>query len=241
MMNSSRTWLLACVLGFATLIGGARSAIGAVSLSDLVNNSGQILVGGSLLFDQFSFTTSGLMPDGDRINIDGVSDSLGNYGLRVHGGFSDFGGDGDSILNINYRVSSITPGMGLSGATLAGNPVVVLGNGSFTITESFAGIPTALQIYDSVPGSTDFLDSFQLPSIMSSLNVALSLVGSAGSGAVTASFVDQTFEQTPDGVVPEPSSIMIWLGTMMLFGIVPVTYRRWHVWPQWLRQQCNPS
>ena len=58
----------------------------------------------------------------DRVLIDSVTDALGNYGIRVHGGFSDSPGGGDSLALLNYRVSTIDPTSGISGALLAGNP-----------------------------------------------------------------------------------------------------------------------
>src|SRR5690606_30081262 len=104
----------------------------------------------------------------------------------------------------------------------------VFGEGSFTITESFEGIPTTLTVFDLEPGGTKLLDSASLPSSVTSLNVELSVVADATKGGATASFIDQTFEV---GEIPEPASVVIWLGTLLLFGIVPLMHRQGRLVP----------
>ena len=164
-----------------------------------------------------------------------IKDAFGNWGIRLVGGMTDIAGGGASTFELGYRVATLDGGgimaAGISAASLAGNPVAI-GEGSFTITESFDGIPTTLTIFDQAPGGTKLLDSMNLPSILSSLNVQLSTVADAISGGATASFIDQTFAVKSDNVVPEPASYVIWLGTLALFGIIPFSYRRWWMTPQ---------
>ena len=225
MMPLRHLLTICCLVGSLAVLG-TRNVSGAVSLSDLISSSGSVVVGGSLLFDQFSYSGTNESAPADRVLIDSVTDALGNYGIRVHGGFSDSPGGGDSLALLNYRVSTIDPMSGISGALLAGNPAAV-GIGSYSVSETLSGVPTSLSIFDIAPGGpTHLLDTMTLPSVLSSINVALSLNGSSTAGGVTLSFLDQTFTQT-DNVVPEPSSLVIWLGTLMLVGVVvPLTRRQ---------------
>ncbi len=217
-------WVLACLLAVGL---GQRSASAAVDLTDVLND-GFFVVGDALVFDQFSFSSTGEMPSVGSLQLDALSDGSGNYGIRLFGGFVDTNGTaGPSTINFNYRVTPLNGAVGISAAMLAANPAVI-GSGNFTITEDFDGIPTMLTVFDSGGGNFDLVDAMNLPSTVSALNVALSLVANSEVGAATASFVDQTFSLSSDNVVPEPASIIVWLGTLMLLGIVPVTYRRWN-------------
>ncbi|MCA9171705.1 MAG: hypothetical protein KDB23_28755 [Planctomycetales bacterium] len=227
-MNPLRLMLVGCLVG--CLAGfQLRSADAAVSLSDLIDSAGSIVVDGSLMFDQFSYSATNESPPATGVLVDGYTDAFGNLGIRIHGGFSDSPGGGDSLATLSYRVSTIDPGSALSGALLAGNPAAV-GIGSYTVDATLSGVAAGLSIFDISPGSnTHLLDSLSLPSPLSTVDVALSLKGSSTAGGVTLSFIDQTYTQT-DAVVPEPSSLVIWTGTLMLFGIVlPLSQRQWRL------------
>jgi hypothetical protein len=217
MIFAMKNWLGVCALiGLISLAG--RPASAAVSLADLINNSSSVIVGGTMVFDQFTYSATVGMPSANGILVDAL---VNGSGIRVQGGFDDFAGGGPSVVDITYRVSTLDPGLTFSAATLMGNPVII-GTGDFTITQTFAGVPTSLSIFDTVPGSSHYLSTLDLPSGLSSLNVALSIAANATTGAGTASIVDQSF-----GVVPEPNSAAIWLGTLMVCGVVSMTVRRW--------------
>jgi hypothetical protein len=146
-------------------------------------------------------------------------------------GFVDLSGGGASTATLSYQVSSMDSTMGINGARLAGNPAVIpdFSTGFFTIQESFASLdlPTQLVIFDQVPGGFKPTDSVELNSVYPTLTVEVALTGDSTAtdgGAVTASFVDQTFSQ---GVVPEPQSLLIWMGSALLFGAVTLIHRRW--------------
>jgi hypothetical protein len=203
----------------------------AVDLVDLLVPDASLLVGDSLVFDQFSYSSTGSMTSAAGVKVATITDAAGNFGIRFVGGFSDLASSpGASTANFTYRVSATGGSLGLTEAMLMGNPASA-GLGSMTITQSFAGIPTTLQIFDIQPGSIDLVDSAAFPSALSSVNVALSLVGDATTRGVTASFIDQTYTQSSQNVIPEPASVVIWLGTLLVCGILPLTYRRWGAQP----------
>ncbi len=219
-MIISRRWILNLVCGLLLVAGATQRSEAAVSLSDLINNNQSVLVGNSLLFDQFTYSKTGLAPSASRVNVIALEDSLaGGFGIRFQNGFTDLPGDGPSTMNIGYRVTSIKPGLGLNWASLAGNPAVFGTNaaGFLTITESFANLPTVLTIFDKLPGGTQLLAAANLPVVSPSLNVEVTVVGDVSKGGANESLIDTTFKTAP---VPEPASMLVWLGTMMIVGLV---------------------
>lgn len=228
-MIISRRWIITLVCGFVAMMGLSQQVRAAVSLSDLINNNQSVLVGNSLLFDQFSFTKTGLAPSASSVNVVALEDMAnGVFGIRFQNGFSDLPGNGPSTMNIGYRVTSVKPGLGLNWASLAGNPAVFGTDaaGFLTITESFASLPTVLTIFDKLPGSTQLLATANLPVISPSLQVDLAVIGDIAKGGGSESMIDTTFKTAP---VPEPGSMLVWLGTMMIVGIVTLSRQR-DVW-----------
>ena len=219
---SRSLFLVAAVCALTAFVPSVQ---GAVALSDLMMDDGSI-VSGDKLFDQFSYTATGDMPDASQISIKPIEVS-GDYGIRIFGGFIDMSGGGSSTANLNYRVSVLDPELGVNGARLYANPAA-LKSGYFSIEESFTSLPNLTQLvaFDANPGDTKLADSVDFNSVYPTLDVELALTGESTSevGAVTASLVDQTFSQ---GVVPEPSSMLIWMGSALLFGMVSIAHRRW--------------
>lgn len=213
--------MLAVLLG---LLSVTPSVWAGVALSDLITNGGSV-VSGDKLFHQFSYSYTGDMPKGDSVLVSSVQNS-GQYGIRFFGGFDDLSGGGPSTATLSYRVSVMNPNLGITGSTLSGNPAV-LKSGFFTIEASFASLPPSknLMIYDKVPGGTQLVDDVVFDSVYPSMEVKINMTGDSTSdrGAVTMSFADQTFTQ---GVVPEPTSLLIWMGSALLVGMVTVLYRR---------------
>lgn len=208
----------ACILSVLFL---APMANGAIALSDLVDNNGSLTVG-DLVFDQFAVSYSGEMPSPEFINVVEL-DSSGNYGIRIQGGFLDYPVNGPSELTVSYRVTPTDSAAGFLSSTLMGNPTAIV-NGSIGVTSTFAGLGNSLNIYDSTVDGTDLLDSTVFDSPQSELNVSFTVDAASTDGAVTLSFVDQTFT-TGGGVVPEMSSVVGWSLTMLL-GLVGLKYRR---------------
>jgi hypothetical protein len=207
---------------------GARPAGAAIELSELLVDGASLAAGDNLVFDQFTFSSTGQMPSAQGLLVDVYDDAFGNIGIRIVGGMTDSAGGGASTIELGYRVSTVGEFSILSAAVAAGNPAV-FGEGSFTITESFAEIPTTLTVFDVQPGDTKLLDSAAFPSLLPSLNVHVSAVADATAGGATASFIDQTFDV---GEIPEPASLVIWFGTLMLFGLVPMMHRHGKLVPQ---------
>jgi hypothetical protein len=219
----------------AVAMFAAQPARAAVALTELLEDGASLAVGDNLVFDEFTFSSTGNMPSPAGLIVDAYEDAFGNLGIRIVGGMSDAVGGGASTIDLGYRVTAEGELSILSAAVAAGNPAV-LGSGSFTITESFSEIPTTLTVFDIEPGDTKLLDSATLPSSLSSLNVQLSVVADASNGGATASFIDQTFDV---GEIPEPASLVIWLGTLMLLGIVPLMHRHGKLVPQLARGRTS--
>jgi hypothetical protein len=190
-------------------------------LSSLLDG-GSITVGDKL-FDQFTYLSTGDMPDADNVNVAPIQDSDGNFGLRFQGGFldvfdgdpndpSDAGNPSDAL--IGYRVTVLDPAFLISDVRLAGNPVVIgppgATSGLIGVSETF--LPDdllILAIFDIEPGnSNQLVDSALLTTPLRTLHVQKDIIAFADAqgSAATLSFVDQTFSQV---VVPEPSTISL--------------------------------
>jgi len=223
-----KTWTLVPLLFFCVMLQ-ASVARAAVSLADLIANNSSLMVGGSLLFDQFSYSKSGLAPSASSVNVVPLEDAgATRYGLRFSGGFQDAAGDGPSTFVIGYRVSAQGNGQAISSAQLAGNPSL-FGNppsGWISISKTFAGMPSkVLNIYDISPDKTKLLDSGDLPLQLPTINVQVDGVMNANTGGASLSLLDSTF-QTTTAAVPEPSSAIVWTLTMVVAGALVVSQRR---------------
>jgi hypothetical protein len=215
----------------------AQLAQAAVSLADLIATNGSLMVGGSLLFDQFSYSKTGLAPSASSVNVVTLADAgASRYGLRFVGGFQDAPGDGYSSFIVGYRVTAQGNTQVIPAAHLAGNPSL-FGNdasGWISISKSFAGMPEkVLNIYDISPDKTKLVDSAELPLQLPSLNVQVDGVLNANSGGASLSLVDSTF-QTTTAAVPEPSSVLVWALTMLVGGALVVSHRRDAAWSRLL-------
>lgn len=224
-MRLARLGCRLLMVALALSFQGAR-AEAAVDLVDLLTPDASLLVGDSLLFDQFTYSSTGSNSSASSIRVVSITDTNGNLGIRFAGGFLDRPSTpGPSTATFGYRVSATGGSLGLTAAGLMGNPAAV-GVGSMTITQSFAEIPTTLQIFDIKPGTIDLVDAASFPATQSSLNVTVSLVGDSSVGAVTTSFIDQTYTASSQNVIPEPASVVIWMGSFLVCGIISVAYRR---------------
>lgn len=231
-MVASRRWFLSVAVALTVSLTLSQQAMSAVSLSDLISTNGSMLVGGSLLFDQFSYAKTGLYPSASRVSVvPQENTSTGTYGIRFVGGFTSLP-DVESKMIVNYRVSTVVPGQGISWSQLSGNPAVfgAGANGFISISETVAGMPSfLLNIYDVKPGSTNLLASGSLPVLQPSINVAVDMVSDITTGGGSTSFIDSNFRTAP---VPEPASIVVWVGTMMIAGVFAFGGRFRNNWSQ---------
>jgi hypothetical protein len=198
-------------LAVVAAIGGTSSMAKAALLSDLIANNGTV-TSGDKVFSDFFYSATGDNPAATGVNVNPVTVS-GNVGIRFTGGFQDLPGGGASDASIAFVVTVIG-NQKITDVHLDGNPQVLFGPGSVTVTETFnpddghslaigaASPPTPPNIKNS--------DSADLTTPLSVLHVQkdilLSSNGNAdlGFGTPQLSFIDQTFSQ-----VPEPASLSI--------------------------------
>jgi hypothetical protein len=211
----------------AVLLLGAVSPVAASSITcndsfvlDTLLDGGSVTAGDKL-FDLFTYSATGDMPDASNVNVTPIVDADGNFGIRFQGGFVDvFDGSGPSDPGnpsdalITYRVTVLDPAFLIWNVHLSGNPAV-LGppgqeSGLVGVSESF--LPddplTDLAIFDIKPGSKLLTDFDFLVGPLRTLHVQKDIVAFADAqgNAATISFVDQTFSQV---VIPEPSTISL--------------------------------
>src|SRR5262249_30681180 len=130
--------LLACTVG--------QSPAAATTLFNLIGPPGGSITVGSLMFSNFSYLSTGDMPNSLNVNVIPYTDPIsGDVGLKFQGAFLDFpGSSGGSAALIDFPVTGLDPTKLVTAVTLAGNPAVVpLGptaNGVASVTETF--LPT---------------------------------------------------------------------------------------------------
>ncbi len=162
------------------------------------------------------------MPDPSTINVSSYTDAAGDFGLLFQGAFLDFlGGSGSDAL-LGFRVTVLNPDYAITGASLAGNPAVLGGNGIMSVTETFLPSDPAatMSIYSISPGVSKLTDSVTFAYGHQSLYVQkdiLAFAAAVGGGVPTLSFFTQTFHQSPSYNIPEPATAVL-LG-VGLFGL----------------------
>ena len=209
------------VLTWMTFAGVIHQASASVSLSSLLQPNATFEVGGSIVFDQFTYTHDGSMPSPDSLVVQSTIGPGGELGIRLVGGMLDDPAvPGASTFDWTYRVST-TDGSQLSAATLAGNLAAF--NGDAEITGKLDIDGTTLTIFDKrPPQTTSLLASSPIPATDSLGGMfELKAEGISLNGGATASYIDTSFD-----VVPEPASLLIWGGTLLVAGMVAFTYRR---------------
>lgn len=217
----------------ATLLGFALTAMGwgqvrADYLSDLIGRNGSVLAG-NLVFDHFSYNSTGQMPIASNVTVTPTVDASGNPGLRFGGGFTD-ASDGttssqqasDAVLS--YRVTSF--GSPLNDIHLSGNPQIVgPGDGAMSVTETFQAGTQAVQleIHDVVNKgiSNQILRDSATFAPTSSIQVVTKDIFALNLGGFpTDSIIDQTFSTT---AIPEPGA-----GVLLGLGVAVLAGYRWH-------------
>jgi len=206
-----RQYFAALVLGTMCLCSAAPAR--ATLLSTLLGDGGSIQVGDKL-FNGFTYSSTGDMPDPSTINVLAYVDPAGDYGLKFQGAFLDFlGGSGSDAL-LGFHVTVLDPNFAITGATLTGNPSVLGGNGIVSVTETFlpSNSLASMSIYSIAPGTNKLTDSVTFAQGYQSLYVQkdiLAFAAGSNGGVPTLSFITQTFQQSPAISIPEPTSAVL--------------------------------
>ena len=221
----AETIVLALVLASTDFCSAATIIGPSVQLSTLLVPSATMVVGDKT-FSEFGYSFTGDMPPATMVNVVGILDDEGNYGIRFQGGFMDFSSTiGGSDALIDYMVEA-GDGFLISDAHLAGNPNVLGNNGgSMSVTETFLPLGAngeyTLEIYDDEFSNTAQLTdvTFFIPPVKK-MSVQKDILGFTvpGGGTATMSMVDQTFSQIP---IPEPATSLLLIGSALALG-----YRR---------------
>jgi hypothetical protein len=206
MLRRNQIGIIAAAMGLVLCVGQSPAAI--VPLSDLLQ-PGSTIQSGDKIFTDFTYAQTGDMPAPDAVNVETITDAQGNFGIRFQGGFVDQAGGSSSDALITFNVS-VPPGSNLliSDAHLLANPAVFAGPGLASVTETF--LPTIvddkLVVYDFGNGDDKLADAIVFSQTYTTLPVQKDIIlhATGAEGAVTMSFVDQTFSQ-----VPEPTSLAL--------------------------------
>lgn len=194
-------------------------------LYDFSTQNDPSLTVGDKTFHHFTYSFTGDMPSAGAVNIVPFQDSLGNFGIRFTGGFTDRPGGDNSDAVIAYRVD-VDPAanMSISDAHLAGDPATS-GIGRVTVAETWTpidafGIPgNPIALIKSIspgtaidpstglplPDTTLTATASFLPNTYLSLNVVKDILANAGPSTINdanntsvadITVIDQTFSQT---------------------------------------------
>ena len=203
-----------------------------VLLSDLASGEVPGVVVGDKAFDTFAYSATGDMPLASRVNVSGILDADGNYGIRFQGSFLDLldiGTQQASDASISFDVfvteEGLAEGWRIHDAHLFGSGTGnfdLAGPGSFvTVDENFAGNDPATSQGMSVfasnfgQGGSQLEDWVDFDNLYTRLRVQKDIAAySAGTGQLPArlTIIDQTFSQVQ---VPEPASAVLLLGSLL--------------------------
>jgi hypothetical protein len=204
--------LVLSLLAAGALIGVGTQTAQAVTLADLLA-PGAFLDQGDKRFHNFSYLAVGDMPTANLINVVGINDIFGNFGIRFQGAFADNIGGGASDALIGFQVTVLDPLMRITDAHIFGNPSVIGGDGLMAVTESFPGQgPPTIDIFDIVTNGVHNSQAddmrFFNPGV-TTLTVLKDIFANSITGVATLSVIDQSFSQTG---VPEPGTMAMLCG-----------------------------
>jgi len=209
--------------------GNGSQSTSSVLLSDLIADPTSQVTVGDKIFSTFGYSKIGDMPESNQINVLGIKDLAGNWGLTFHGSFIDLPGNGPSDALIRYLVEvdflSAQQGWRITDAHVAMGGVGAGPGGFVSVDETFAGQNNTLNAYFSRLGPN--VDSqlsdvtFFTPGV-TQLLVTKDVFARAEDGSTQiarTTAIDQTFSQT---LIPEPAT-----AAMLGFaGVALVAVRR---------------
>lgn len=201
----------------------------SVKLDQLTLNQISGVVVGDKLFSNFVYAYTNNMPTAGNVNVVAISDGT-NIGIRFQGSFSDLPGGSASDASISFKVSVLDTEQSIAGAKLA-SAIFLDPNtpGSFgSIDESFLGnvppVPNLLHVFNSTlgAGGSQFEDDVTFASTYSTLRVQKDIYANAADLAiqpVRMTFIDQLFPQDGTPEIPEPTSIALLIGSVVMLGV----------------------
>ena len=186
---------------------GQVNSSGTVLMSDLLSGEVMGITVGDKEFTGFAYGRTNDMPPATAVNVLGLKDTSGNWGITFQGAFGDTPGNGGSDAFIRYQVEVTDPLFLIYDVHLAGNPNVLGENdGTMSITESFVPLPSPqLEIFDDF-GNEKFIDWANLMAPVKILHVQKDIHSIAITSSSTLSFIDQSFSQIQ---IPEPATVLM--------------------------------
>jgi hypothetical protein len=210
--------------------GNGSTSATSVLLSDLIGDPTGGLIVGDKVFTGFAYSKVGDMPESSAINVLGIKDPLGNWGITFHGGFLDLPGGGPSDALIRYAVEvdflEAQRGVRISDAHLNLGGVGAGDEGFFSVDESFTGRNETMSVFFSTLGPTTpppdaKLSDFTLidpPTLKLFVTKDILAIAANNSTQPTrATAIDQSFSQ-----VPEPTAVVLF----GLSGVALASFRR---------------
>jgi hypothetical protein len=213
--------------------GNGTTSAGSAVLADLIGDPNGGVIVGDKVFSGFGYSKIGDMPDPTQVNVLGIKDTQGNWGITFHGAFLDLPGGGPSDALLRYMVEvAFLPaqrGIRITDAHLQIHGVGAGDEGFFSVDETFALRNETLNAFFSTLGPTTpppdaQLSDFTLlipPTVKLTVTKDILAIAANNSTQPTrATAIDQSFSQT----VPEPTAMAL-LGLSGL-ALVSVARRR---------------
>jgi hypothetical protein len=208
--------------------GNGSASAGSAVLADLLNDPTGGVIVGDKVFTNFSYLHAGDMPAENQVNVQGIKDASGNWGVRFQGAFLDNpGGVPASDAHIGFTVSvdflNAQRGVRITDAHLGLNGASTGGDESYFIVDETLSNGVQLETYVTTlgPGNTQqskLTDGKDFAGV-ASLNVIKDILASAAEGnflPARGTVIDQSFSQS----VPEPAAMaMLGLSGMALVGV----------------------
>jgi len=207
--------------------GNGTVSAASVSLASLLADPTGSVTVGDKVFTGFGYSGANDMPTAANVNVLGLKDSAGNWGLRFQGGFQDVPGGGASDAHISFmvEVAQVQQGQGwrITDAHLAIAGGATGGDESYFIVDESLSNGQALETYVTTlgPGTTQtskLSDAKVFPGV-TKLNVIKDILAQAAAGNLLparGTVIDQSFSQTR---IPEPATVGLFgMATLAMIG-----------------------